>query len=252
MLRNQQAAKHLLDGLSPSEIAIQMGISLASVRQYLCMQVGEGTLRRADIAYNISERNLINDALREASTDKVCGVLLKAGHKISREVIDFYLIVRDTRPDLYALMGAIEVWLHRFVQEKLESSYGRSAWWREGVPEAIRVSCQTRREGDPTPLDDPFQYTNFIDLKTIIDRNWRIFVEVLPKCMGSSKPEAMERLQMANAIRNRIMHPVKGISDYECDYRFLRSFERDLGRAEAERQLSYAANGVRADIVRTA
>jgi Swt1-like HEPN len=226
MSRSKEAGDYLLAGLSPSEISVRMGISFNSVRQYLCILVGEGRIARADIAYSISERHLIDNAIRQAPRQNVHVILSKAGHKISRDVVDFYLIVRDPRPDLYALMGAIEVWLHRFVHETLQSTHG-NAWWRDGIPEAIRISCQSRREADHTPLDDAFHYTNFIDLKTVIDKNWRTFVEHMPTGMGG-KPETLERLQTANAIRNRIMHPIKDSLEYENDYRFLRKLESDL------------------------
>jgi hypothetical protein len=41
-----------------------MGIGLSSVRQYLCTLVGEGILRHSDIAFNIAERHLIEEVMR--------------------------------------------------------------------------------------------------------------------------------------------------------------------------------------------
>ena len=61
MARKHEAGRYLLDGLTPQEISGRMGVSLGSVRQYLCTLVGEGELLRSDIAFNIAERRLIEE-----------------------------------------------------------------------------------------------------------------------------------------------------------------------------------------------
>lgn len=49
MGRPDEADELLKKGNSPSKIAQEMGISLASVKQYLYIKVGEGKIRRSDI-----------------------------------------------------------------------------------------------------------------------------------------------------------------------------------------------------------
>src|ERR1017187_4826087 len=138
MARYKEAGRYLLEGLTPQQIAARMGIGLASTRQYLCTLVGEGELLRADIAFNIAERHLIDDVICNgvaANVYDVSSALYK--HKVPREVIDLYLIVRDARPDLYALICKIELLLHRLVKQTRQAAHG-DRWWREGVPEATR------------------------------------------------------------------------------------------------------------------
>lgn len=53
MARKDQAARHLLAGSSPRQIANTMGISIGSVEQYLYTKVGEGTIKRSDILFSI-------------------------------------------------------------------------------------------------------------------------------------------------------------------------------------------------------
>jgi len=113
MARKNEVGRYLLDGLSPEEISGRMGIGLSSVRQYLCTLVGEGELLRSDIAFNIAERQLIEDAIRNtdqmvsAGRSKNYGTaknveifLNRNGNKVSSDLIELYLLTRDARPDL--------------------------------------------------------------------------------------------------------------------------------------------------------
>ena len=235
MARYMEACQHVLTGLTPPETARRMGISLGTVRQYLCQGIGEGELRPSDIAFTISERRLIESVLNvsaySASRTKevrrrivadVFRALSRKGEMVPRELIELYLMVRDPRTDLYALICEAEVLLHAFVKETLAKTY-LDRWWQEGIPLPIRQSCQNRREEDSTPLE-PYHYTTFIDLKRIIDNKWPVFVKAFPDAMSKDKPRTLDTFQNLNEIRNRVMHPVKVISEYENDYRFVRTF----------------------------
>jgi hypothetical protein len=164
---------------------------------------------------------------------KVREILLKRGHNIPRDLIELYLVTRDPRPDLYALICEAEILLHGFIRQTLEVAY-KGGWWREGIPEQIRKSCQNRKEEDAAPLDDPYYYTTFIELKLIIDKNWRSFSASFPKALGANKQATLEALQRINSIRNRVMHPVKIMSAYQDDHHFARKFLADL------RELAYS------------
>jgi hypothetical protein len=129
---------------------------------------------------------------------------------------------------LYALVCEFEIILHRAVRHVLKSTYAEF-WWQRGIPEQTRKNCQIRKEEDATPVDDPYHYTTFIDLKSIIDKNWNCFSVELPKTLTINKQNTLQRLQRVNDIRNRVMHPVKPITEYEDDYRFIRKFLRDFG-----------------------
>lgn len=73
---------------------------------------------------------------------------------------------------LSAIHG-IEIVLHQYVRFRLEQCFGAQdeAWWVEGVPLTIRQECAQRREADPDRRE-PYAYTNLIDLKSIIEKNW--------------------------------------------------------------------------------
>jgi len=81
---------------------------------------------------------------------------------------------------------------------------------------------------DSSPLDDAYYYTTFIELKSVIDNNWRIFSKALPKTLAVNKQDTLQRLQRLSGIRNKVMHPVKAIIEYEDDYRFARKLLADL------------------------
>jgi hypothetical protein len=119
------------------------------------------------------------------------------------------------------------VLLHRLVKQTLQSAY-QDQWWRKGIPESTRKNCQSRKEEDEIPLDEPYRYTTLIDLKSIIENDWRVFSVALPKALAAKKPDTLDRLKRLNDIRKKVMHPVKEISEYENDYRFSRELLADL------------------------
>lgn len=245
MARRNATGYYLLEGLSPQQIADRMGLTLSTVRQYLCTLVGEGEILRADIAFaiDVAERQLIEEAIGSCG-DVTPGPYMKfqkvtsiydaipreRRRQISRDLIELYLVTRDPRSDLYALICEVEILLHRLVKQTLEAAYG-DRWWREGIPEPTRKQCQIRKEEDRTPLDEPYRYTTFIDMKSIIENNWRVFSVALPKMLAANKPDTLQTLQRVAGTRNQVMHPVKEISEYESDYRFARKFLADLDQS---------------------
>jgi hypothetical protein len=231
MARRHQACEYLLEGLTPQQIAGRMGISLNSVRLYLCTVLGEGELLRTDIAFSIAkaQRKDIEDIVRKEDHHDHMAIywaLSRKGKKLPQEVISLYLLTRDPRPDLYALICRIEILLHKMVKLVLFAAHGQD-WWRKGIPERVRIECQARREQDETPVSDPYQYTTFIDVRQIIEREWAIFSTTLPNKLASNKRRTLEDLRRINGICNRVMHPVKDIGEYEEDYLFTRVFLTD-------------------------
>ena len=66
---------------------------------------------------------------------------------------------------------------------------------------------------------------NFINFKEIIKGNWDEFCKVIPPDIadGRKKKQLLADLQRANGIRNKVMHPIKGIetpplSRDECEF----------------------------------
>lgn len=151
----------------------------------------------------------------------------KTERYVPADLIELYLVARDPRPDLYALVCKIELLLRRFVKQVLEAAYG-DRWWWEGIPALTRKHCQNRREEDETSLDDPYCYTTFVDLKSIIEANWHLFAVALPKSFTENQPCTLQMLLCLNSIRNQVMYPVKQVSEYENSYQFARRFLADM------------------------
>ncbi len=246
MARKHEAVEWLRKGYSPSRIADQMEISVASVKGYLFNQVGEGNIRRSDILFSIDRdvRELIESAIAdlgnipsksEAGTSKdtrrVVQWLQRRGHDADEEEVDIYLMLHDARVslgDMFEFIRDIELILHRHIREVLCSGYGSTEWWRKGIPENVRVQCAESREKDPDPASDPFCYTTFIHLKDIFDKQWGIFSKTLPSKFVSDKKQFLASLDRLNRIRNFVMHPAKGRVATEADFSFVREFRNNF------------------------
>ena len=208
MGRPDDTARLLSQGRNPLEIASILGISLASVLSYLDRAVGEGLIRRSDIYFSFPPE-------------------LRATHSSE---LKRYTSARVALGDLYEDVRQIEVSLHAQVRQVLVDKYGAEerGWWRQGVPEAVRVKCQERRERD---VDDPCEaycYTDLLDLGKIIEGEWNLFKNKHPACYSTNRKALLEHLARLNRIRNKVMHPVRSASPCEEDFDFVRQFERAL------------------------
>lgn len=85
-------------------------------------------------------------------------------------------------------------------------------WWG-AVPEGIRVDCATKkeRERESAGQDIPPQaYLTFIDLRTIIEKNWQTFGSLMEDISGrKGKRSATSWMVEVNELRNRWAHPIK-------------------------------------------
>lgn len=236
MARKHDAAKLLQSGLSPSQIAAQMGISLGTVISYLHIQVGEGVLQRSDIIFSI-------DASIRAEVDRLVAMRTAKGRNCDLWYIRSYLYRRswpDDRiadaeiylkhhgtnialGDLFEWIYRIETTLHVYVKRTLQDAYGQ-AWWRKGVLVGIRTECAKRFEEDEEPAEEPYSYTNFIDIKKVIDDQWGNFLPSLPKMVAKEKKRLMTDLVKLNSIRNRVMHPSKGVKPGQEVFAFVHDF----------------------------
>ena len=125
---------------------------------------------------------------------------------------------------MYEYIREIEITLHDFIKNKLMEKFGpkETSWWREIKPR-IRKACVSRREEDPDPTDK-FNYTNFIDLATILDNNWGVFKKKLPNKIEGQKGKFLSQVRKLNQIRNAVMHPVKDREWTTEDLNFTREF----------------------------
>lgn len=236
MARKDQAAELLRQGLSPSQIAAQMGTTPAAVMQYLCLKIGEGELRRSDIAFSLPHdvRVAIEEALEQtpaASPGRITRLLLRKGIHANRVDISVYLHYRRARVvlgDMYELLRLVEVRLHSFVKQAFILEFGEEQWWRSGVPDNIRAECAALLEKDPEPAEEPFNYTHLINLREILDRRWPVLSKYMPKVLLNQKKDLLERLLKLNRIRNSVMHPVRNAVLTEDDFEFVRDLESEL------------------------
>src|SRR5438309_4465716 len=112
MNRKDQAADLLREGLPPSEIAQRMATSPAQVMQYLCVKVGEGDLRRSDIAFSLPHevRAAIEQAIESTGSTSpfvISRALQQIGVSANRIDIGVYVHYRRARVvlgDMYELI----------------------------------------------------------------------------------------------------------------------------------------------------
>lgn len=125
----------------------------------------------------------------------------------------------------YRFINTIENGLHDCLKETLQKHFGESEdqWWVQAVPLQIRTECAKRREEDDV-RDELCTYTNFIDLRTIVQKNNKVFEHNLRRIRSNSYSERdfLEGLVEANNIRRRVMHPLRTLSNE--DLAFLKRF----------------------------
>jgi len=160
--------------------------------------------------------------------------LLKKRH-INADPEDIIVVIKygDSRHalgDMYEDIRAIETHLHELIREALIEKYGEGEleWWREGIPLSIRQNCQSRREEDEDPVEDPYCYTDLLDLWHILDKQWNILKDALPDSFKVNKQGLRSSLIRLNLIRRQVMHPVRGVIPSEEDFEFIREFKEQL------------------------
>jgi hypothetical protein len=204
----------LQEGFDPIVIASKRGVSLNTTLAYLDQMVGEGRLRRSDILLS-----------------------LPVERRLDPHGADIFLVGRygddeSLLGDLYLDLRYIEVTLHQLIQEALMRDFGfdEGGWWRKGIPESIRKSCQVRREEDPEPVE-AYCYTDLLDLWEIIEKKWTCCADCIPS-EWRDKPELKRELVRLNHLRRMVMHPVRGLVPKDDDFDFVRRLRRQLEAME--------------------
>lgn len=236
MSKRDQACELLRQGNSPTQIATRLRLRPSEVMNFLWTKIGEGELRRSDIAFSLKRnvRRGIEAVVAETgsqSPGRIARNLEKKGIHCSRFDIRMYLEYRRAPVvlgDMYEAVRNIEVRLHRFVKRVFIAEFGEEEWWRGGVPDNIRAECAALREKDPEPAPEPYNYTHLIGLREILERKWSILSKHLPVETAQNKKELMERLVQLNRIRNNVMHPVRGGMLTEEEFEFVYNLEADL------------------------
>jgi len=234
----EDSLKMLREGLSPKEITRARGVNINTTLGYLDQLVGRGDLRRSDIFFSVPKdiRNAIPASLIKGRimTIQEVSSLLKKRH-INADPEDIIVVIKygDSRHalgDMYEDVRAIETHLHELIREALIEKYGEGEleWWREGIPLSIRQNCQSRREEDEDPVEDPYCYTDLLDLWHILDKQWNILKDALPDSFKVNRQGLRSSLLRLNLIRRQVMHPVRGVIPSEEDFEFIREFKEQL------------------------
>lgn len=228
----------LHDGLSPGKIISRRGVTAKTIFQYLDQMVGDGRLRRSDMVFSVPKR--LRSAISEAK-QKGNGTFEKVHKYLEDNNIKFnaddleavfrYGTSKDLLGELYLDLHTIELKLHRLIKKVLKKEFGadEDGWWRKGVDLRVRQTCVCRREEDEERLEEPYCYTDFIDLRTILDKQWAILGPQLPEETRADKKSLLSDLLRINRIRNWVMHPVRGQIPTEDDFEFVLSVKRKLG-----------------------
>lgn len=237
MFKREQACSLLRQGNSPSEIARIMRVRTSDVLYDLWSKIGEGVLRRSDIAFSLKRdcRKAIEEVVaqdKSSSPARIARELEKRGLQCDRFDVRVYLDYRRAPVvlgDMYEIVRGVEVRLHRFLKAVFIHEFGAEDWWRSGVPDNIRAECAALREKDPDPAPEPYNYTHLIALREILDRKWAVMTRYLPADVAQNKKEFLERLLQLNRIRNNVMHPVRGGQLAEEEFEFVFNLDSDLG-----------------------
>lgn len=235
MTLRQDAATYVKNGLSPSAVATKMNKTVQQVRMFLLEQIAERELFPTEVLMSISceTKSTFETYIAESNSKYYWDLVNNSvSHGFEREEFRLYLDCRGSlRRDLYVGIADLEVFLHTRIREILIAEFGPAEheWWRLGVPEQVRISCATSREADPYPPGESYSYTTFINLSKIIEKNWQIFHFRLPAEIASNKKALFEQFNRLNAIRNAVMHPVKGEQLSENDFIFAQEVTQLLG-----------------------
>jgi hypothetical protein len=206
-LRRDQAMRLIREGMDPTQIREAMGVALDTVLSHLDRQVGAGRLRRSDIYFSIAPE------------------LRKNPEGEFERILQRYQNGSAAYGDMYADLRTIEIGLHTGVRARLSLEYGpeETGWWREGVPQNIRVKCSSRREEHADgPAIPAYCFADLMDMWTIFDKAWGCLGEGLHSRYSLNKRNLKTAFLRLNDIRNRVMHPVRGMPPSEDDFDFVR------------------------------
>lgn len=224
--KKHQAERLLRGGLDPSQIADELGVDDRRAVQYLLTRVGEGALRHSDIYFSWSSDK--REVLQRLVEGGKVPDATKSKHRILAREVKLFHSLRRSRVfdgDMYHFVSSLEIELHDRVRKVLVGEFGEGEmeWWRKGIPEQIRKRCAIRREEDEEVPTEPYGYTTLLDLATIIEKNWNLFPNDVPKAYGSNRKQLGRDFRRLNRIRNAVMHPVKARKWTFDDFEFVRN-----------------------------
>jgi hypothetical protein len=219
--------------------------------------VGRGEIRRSDILYSIPSdkrkgilyvRKTI--PLHSVEPDELVAVLKDSEYASlwsSEElmlgdaniVLDYWKKTGVALGDLYEELRTIETALHGYVKRRLESEFAEGskagsadghndAWWTRCVPDQVKADCNERWEKN-SRKGHSYEYTDFIHLWKIIDKNWAVFSSPFSAVYPGGRKNLVEMdLDKVNDIRNKVMHAVRGIDPTDEDFELVRKVRQRI------------------------
>ncbi len=126
-------------------------------------------------------------------------------------------------------MDKIENCIHKKIEIILKDVFPDNRdWWFEGIPERIRIECSKKYE-KAKGQGKVYDYTDIVELKEIIDKNWKHFINQKPfSNFQSNKKAFLRSIDELNILRNNVKHPTRKYKPTEQDFSFLDEFLKDL------------------------
>jgi hypothetical protein len=205
MGRPRDVAELIRRGKTPTEIAAELGVNVTSIAGYIHRAIGEGLIRRSDIYFSVPREH----------------------RKMDSTLGYWYTDPRHALGDMYEDIRRIEIGVHEKIREALVSHYGdgEAGWWRQGVPEKVRVKCQERRERELYDPCEPICYSDLLDLDAILEEQWALLKDLF-QVYTANRKQLSRDLRQLNRIRNKVMHPIRGLVPDEEDFDFVRRLQR--------------------------
>ena len=95
--------------------------------------------------------------------------------------------------------------------ETLKTEFGddhHQRWWYNGIPQSVRQKAVGRLEEDQGKSERE-EYLDLIDFRTIVVKNWSLFVDSLAYGAKGNKDKRTQWIVQLNDIRKIVMHPAK-------------------------------------------
>ena len=231
------AANRISEQLTPVNIAKELKVPTSEAIRVLFIAIGEGLIRESDLFF-VLVKKYPEEAARlgsfECSQKKLRAVLpalFPDADDLDELMLLFsYLKRRVYVGDMYVFLTELERTLHKEIESILKKKFGwpDTGWWKQGVPEAVRVKCAEARERDAEFVAHPYSYTTFIHLKEILQGKPKLFSDRLPVPIGNDMKSFFLEMDRLNRIRNQVMHPVRAEPPTEKDFEFVREMHQKL------------------------
>lgn len=113
-------------------------------------------------------------------------------------------------PNAGEIFAQIEVQVFEWVLSLLKAGLGES-WWTDGIPEAVRIQCATRREQEGGSERIPLEaYLTLIDFRDIVRKNWKYCSSAMERISTiQGKDNATQWIVELNEMRKLWAHPIK-------------------------------------------